>query len=71
VPLVAFIHVPAAIPVVEDMPVITAVKNPTVPVVPSPTLIEPTVPVVDTNTVDPTLTEAVVLGEVISTIAAG
>jgi hypothetical protein len=71
VPLVALIQLPAAMPVVEDIPVTTAVKNPTVPVVPSPTLIEPTVPVVDTKMVDPTLIEAVVFAEVISTMAAG
>jgi hypothetical protein len=58
-------------PVVEDIPVITAVKNPTVPVVPFPIEIVPTVPVVDTKTVEPTLIEAVVLGEVISIVATG
>jgi hypothetical protein len=71
VPFVALIKLPAAMPVVEDMPVITAVKKPTVPVVPSPTEIVPTVPVVDTKTVEPTLIEEVVLAEVISTMAAG
>jgi hypothetical protein len=71
VPFVALSELPAVNPVVEDIPVITAVKNPTVPVVPSPTLIEPTVPVVEITCGAPTVIEEVVLAEVISTLAAG